>query len=138
MPDPFDDDHILHGGAALERLIHGAFELDHLAVVVTAVHGDDQLGLAVVDAPLQGIDREAAEHHRMDRADLGAGQHGKDDLGYAAHVDRDTVTFSDAHGFDDVCHAADFAVHGIIGIGLMQLAIFAFPDQAQAYSCDRS
>ncbi len=128
MPDPLDDDHVLHGWAAFEGLVHGALELDDLAVVVTAVHGDDQLGLAVVDPPLQGIDREAAEHHGMDRPDLGTRQHGKYDLGYPAHVNRDTVTFSDAHGFDDVCHPADFTVHCIIGIGLMQLAILTFPD----------
>ena len=37
VADPFDDDHVLHGRAALEGFIHGALELDDLAVVVTAI-----------------------------------------------------------------------------------------------------
>ncbi len=131
MPNPFDDDHILHGRAVPEGVIYDALELDNFAVVVTAIHRDDELGLAVVNAALQRIDREATKHHRMDRADLGTGQHGKDDLRHASHIDRDAVAFPHAHGFDDVCHAAHFAVHGVIGIGLVQLAIFTFPDQCQ-------
>src|ERR1041385_3986043 len=107
MTDSFDHNHVFHGGTALERLIHRALELDDFAVVVATVHGDDQLRLAVVDAPLQGIDREAAEHHRMDRTDLGASQHGKDDLRHAPHIDGDAVTFLNAHCLDNVCRSEE-------------------------------
>jgi len=67
----------------------------------------------------------------MDGADLGASQHGENDLWDAPHINRDAVAFEDAHGFDDIGHAVHFAVHRIIGIGLVQFAIFTFPDQCQ-------
>ena len=52
VADPFNNDHVFHRRATLERLVHGAFEFHHLAVVVTAVHGDDQFRLAVFDTAL--------------------------------------------------------------------------------------
>src|SRR6185503_15301468 len=116
MPDPFDDDHVLDRGAAFKRLIHRALELDDLPVVVTAIHGNDQLGLAVIDTTLQRVDGETAEDHRMDRADFCASQHGKDDLRHASHINGHAVAFRNTHGFDDVRHAAHFAVHSIVRI----------------------
>ncbi len=67
----------------------------------------------------------------MDRPDLGAGQHGKDDLRHTPHVDGDAVASGHAHSLDDVRHAAHFAIHGVVGIGLVQLAVFALPDERQ-------
>ena len=81
--------------------------------------------------PCSGVHREAAEHHRVDRADLGAGQHGEGDFGDASHVDRDAVAFGHAHGFDDVREARDFAVHRVIRKRAFEFAVFAFPDQRQ-------
>ncbi len=112
IADTFDHNHVFHGGTLLKRLVYNRFEFHHFPVLVRPVTGDDQFRFAVFDAPLQRVNREAAEHHRMDRADLGACQHGKDDLRHASHVNGDAVAFGDAHGFDDVCHAGYFAVHG--------------------------
>ena len=51
--------------------------------------------------------------------------------GMRAHVDGDPVAFVDAHGLDDVGHAADLAVERVIGEGAVELAVLAFPDQGQ-------
>ncbi len=129
MPDSLDHDHVLHRGTALERLIHGALQFHHLAVVIAAIHGDDQLGLAVLDAPLEGIHRETTKDYRVDGSDLGAGEHGKGDLGDASHVDRDPVALADPHRLDDIGHAGDLTVHGEVRVALVQLAVLALPDQ---------
>ena len=110
MSHAFDNDHVLHGRTAFDRFIHRSFQLDDLPVLKSAVAGDDQLRLAVIDAALKRVHAEAAEDDRMNRADLGASQHRKSNFGNASHIDRDAVAFIDAHGFDDICHAADFAV----------------------------
>ena len=53
--------------------------------------GDDHLGLAVVDPHRQLVRREAAEDHRVHRADPGAGEHRHQRLGHHRHVDDDPV-----------------------------------------------
>ena len=93
-----------------------------LARARTAVGAHDHLGRGIVDA-LRQVDRgEAAEHHRMHRADAGAGQHGEDGLGHHGHVQQDAVAAFHAqfleHGgggvdlFIDILARVDpFAVH---------------------------
>src|SRR5512147_2146598 len=102
MPDALDNDHVFHCGAALERFVHGALELDNFPVVIAAVHRDDQLRLAVLDAPLQRVDGKSTEHDGMDRTNLCAGEHCEHDLGNPSHVDGDAVALSHTHGFDDI------------------------------------
>ena len=93
-----------------------------LARARTAVGAHDHLGRGIVDA-LRQVDRgEAAEHHRMHRADAGAGQHGEDGLRHHGHVQQDAVAAFHAqfleHGgggvdlFIDILARVDpFAVH---------------------------
>ena len=88
------------------------------------------LRLAVLDAPVQRLDREAAVDHRMHRADLGAGQHGDGQFGHAAHVDGHPVALLDAHAAQHVGELADFAVEGVVREGA-HLAVLALPDQRQ-------
>jgi hypothetical protein len=54
---------------------------------------------------LKGVDREAAEYDRVDRAQLSASQHGEGDLGNAAHIDRDAVALAYPKRLDDAGHA---------------------------------
>ena len=86
-----------------------------LAAAQALVGGDDDVALAVLDAVGQAVGREAAEHHRMDRADARAGQHGVGRLGDHRQVDRDAIALLGAQLLQRVGHAADFGVQLAIG-----------------------
>jgi hypothetical protein len=58
--------------------------------------GDDEAGVAVDDAGVQGVGGEAAEDDRVDGADARAGEHGDDGLGDHRQVDRDPVALRHA------------------------------------------
>ena len=78
---------VLHRQGPVQQRLVG----HDLARARTAVGAHDHLGRGIVDA-LRQVDRgEAAEHHRMHRADAGAGQHGEDGLGHHGHVQQDAV-----------------------------------------------
>src|SRR3546814_7981758 len=62
-----------------------------LAAAQALVGGDDQLRLAVAHAVGDGVGGEAAEHHRVDRADARAGQHRHGGVDYHRQVDGDAV-----------------------------------------------
>ena len=88
---------------------------DDLAAAPAAVGGDDELGLAVVDAVRDRLGAEAAEDHRVHRADARAGEHGDGGLGDHRHVDRDAVALLDAEVLEDVGEAADLAMELLVG-----------------------
>ena len=71
----------LDGGVEQRLVGHHPVDLD------AARSGQDQLRLRVVDAGGQLLRREAAEDHRVNRADPGAGQHADHRLGHHRHVD---------------------------------------------------
>ena len=89
-------------------VFHDAAGLD------AAARGQDDLRLGVVDAGGQLLGGEAAEHHRMHRADARAGQHRHDRFGDHRHVDQDTVARLDAevlqHGGERRRLVQEFAV----------------------------
>ena len=104
-------DHALHArAAAAEGLVGGALELDRLAAAPAAVGSDDELRLRVLDAIAQRGSREAAEHHRVDRADAVAGVHGDHDLGHQRHVDDDAIAAAHALRLQRIGEAAHFRV----------------------------
>ena len=88
----------------------GRLQLDDVAAAPAAVGGDDELGPGVLDAVLQRGRREAAEHHRVNRADAVAGVHRDDDLGHQRHVDDDAVAVLHALRAQRVGEAAHFGV----------------------------
>ena len=110
-------DHALDAGnlAARQGLVHVRLERDALAAANAFVRRDDELRLAVADAPDQRLGREAAEHDGMDRADARAGEHRHRDLGNHRQVDRDPVAAPDAFGLQHVGEAAHALVQVAIG-----------------------
>jgi hypothetical protein len=58
-------------------------------------------GFGIVDAGGQFLGGKAAEHHRVDGPDAGAGQHGDGRLGNHGHVDDDPVALFDALVHED-------------------------------------
>ena len=128
LPGALDHDHGLDRRRALERLVHDLLERHDIAAQPRAVRRDGDLALAVLDAPVQRLDRKAAVHHRMHRADLGASQHGDHDLRDAAHVDRHAVALVDAHGAQHAGEAAHFALELVVGVAAL-LVLLALPQQ---------
>src|SRR5207253_11074853 len=62
---------------------------------------------------------KTAEHHGMDRADAGTGQHSDDRLGYHRHVENDAVAGADAQVFEDGGEGCDLIPELAIGEGLL-------------------
>ena len=124
-------DGVLWAFRARQRLVDRGLEWAHLAFSVTAVCRDDDLGAGVVDARAQAVGREAAEHHRVHRADAGDGEHRADRLGDHRQVDRDAVALLDAELGQHVREALDLV--GELGVGdLAAVARLALPQQRDA------
>ena len=107
--DRLDEVHPLDGavGDRLERDLASAAE--------PLVGGDHDLRAGVDDAIAQRLGAEAAEHHRVHRADAGAGQHRVGRLGDHRHVDADPVALADAELQQDVRHPRDLVLQLPIG-----------------------
>ena len=88
---------------------------DAAPLPVAAVGGDDHLGLGVVHPVDDRVGREAAEDHRVRRADAGAGQHRHRQLGDHRHVDGDPVALGHAEARQRVGEPAHLVVE--VGVG---------------------
>ena len=103
----------------------------HFAAAAQAfVGGDDDVGLAVLDAAGQRIRREAAEHHGMNGADARAGEDGVGRLGDHRQVDGDAVALPDVAVAQHIGEAADVIVELLVSDLLGVLGIVAFPDDS--------
>ena len=92
------------------------------------VGGDDEIGFAILDAAGNRVRREAAEDHRMDRADARAGEHRIRGFRDHRHIDGDAVALLHDAVAHDVGEAADLVVQFLIGDVLAIFRIVAFPD----------
>ena len=101
--------HCRHGGVGvgLQR---------HLAAAAAALVGGDQhLRAGILDAAGQAVGREAAEHHGVDRADAGAGEHGHRRLHHHRQIDADPVALLHAERLQHVGEPADPLVQVAVG-----------------------
>nr|WP_293261387.1 hypothetical protein [Nannocystis sp.] len=108
--DAAEDDDLRHAGGEGERGVDDGLHRHDAAAAPGAVLRDHEAGLAVDDPAVQGLGREAAEHHRMHGAEAGAGQHGDDGLRDHAHVDDHAVAGADAQRGEGGGEAHDLAV----------------------------
>ena len=115
LVDALHDDDVLDGRRGRERGVDVGLEHRRRAAAEAAVGGDDHLALGVVDAVDERVGAEAAEHHRVRRADAGAGQHRDRQLGDHRHVDADAVALGDAEALEDVGEALHLGVQ--VGVG---------------------
>ena len=110
-----DDDDMIDAAGLGDRRIGIGFQR-HLAAAAQAfVGGDDDVRLAILDAAGKRIRREAAEHHGMDGADAGAGQHGVGRFRNHRQIDGDAVALLDVAVAQDIGEAADLVVQLLIG-----------------------
>ena len=93
------------------------------------VRCDDVIRLAIQDAVAERVGAETAEHHRMHRADPGAGQHGDGKFQDHGQIDGDPVALFDPHFFQHVGEAAYLPVQFAIGQGLADFGVVGLPDQ---------
>ena len=98
------------GGRLFQPGVGNFLEGNGFATPHGNIGGDEEFAGGIVDAVGQGIGAESAKHHRMDRADPGAGQHGDGGLGDHGHVNGHAIAFLDAEGFQDVGAFADVGV----------------------------
>ena len=125
------DDDVLDGGREAHRVVDDLLHGEDLAVDPRAVGGDDDLGLRVIDARAQGVGGVAGEDHRVDGPELGAGEHGEEDLGDAGQVDRHNVALVHAHGPEDVGHPLDLPTKVEVGEGTHLLDVLTHPDEGE-------
>ena len=124
------DDDLLHAGGF--RVGQGVVDIGLQRSALAAAHafvgGDHHLRLAIDDASCQGLGGEAAEDHRVDRADAGAGEHGDHGLGDHRHVDGHYVAAVHVLPAQGVGELADLLVELAVGDFLVVGGIVAFPD----------
>ena len=119
---------VTDAGAGLQGLVDIGLQRHLAAAAQPLVGGNDEIGLAVEDAVLDAVGREAAEDHRMDGADPGAGQQSVGGFGHHRHVDGDAVALLDALVAHDVGQPADLFIGLAIGDLLAFLGVVAFPN----------
>ena len=114
--------------AAAQGLVGVGFQCHHLAAAHAFVGGDQGAGAGVLDAVLEGFRREAAEHHRVNRADAGAGQHGVGRFRDHRHVDHHPVAFFHAAVLQGVGEARHLLEQFLVGDVLFLVGLVALPD----------
>ena len=117
------------GGAIGHGLVGNLLEGDGLACAKGNVGGDEQLAVGIVDAVLDGVCAEAAEDHRVNRADAGAAEHDDGQLEDHRHVDADTVSLAHAQALEHVGKLADLAVQFAVGQAGGLVLRLALPEQ---------
>ena len=127
-----DDDGLERAAAAhRDRLVHRRLERDLLAAAVLAVGGDDQPRAGVRDALVDALRGEAAEHHRVDRADTRAGLHRHHRLDGHRQVDQHAVALLDAELLEAVGELADALVELLVA-DLGDRAVVGLEDDRRA------
>ena len=119
---------LLDARAVLQRGVGVGLEWDRAAAAQALVGGDDERGIAVLNAARERIRREAAEHHGVDGADPRAGQHGDGRLRDHGQVDRDAVAFLRAEREETVGEARDRLVKLPVGKRRVLGRVVALPD----------
>ena len=102
-----------------DRLVEQRLVLDDAAGLEAATRGQDHLRLGVIDAGRELVRREAAEHHRMHRADPRAGQHGDHRFRHHRHVEDDAVALLDAEIAQDGGQYLSLDLQAVIGDGAL-------------------
>ena len=104
-----------------DRLVEQRLVLHDAAGLEPATGREDQFRFRVFDARRKLFRREAAEHHRMHRADPRASQHRDHGFRHHRHIEDDAVAFGDA----EIGHDGGERLHL-----LQQLGIGEFGDRA--------
>ena len=124
---PRHDDGV-NAGALRQGLIHIRLQGGQPPAAQALIGGHHGLTIGIQYALLQRLRREAAEHHRMDRAYAGACQHGDGGLRRHGHVDGDPVAFFNAPGLQRIGAPADLVEQLPVGDGFIHGRVVPFPE----------
>ncbi|MPL75488.1 hypothetical protein SDC9_21312 [bioreactor metagenome] len=113
-------------GGDVDRLVKQRLVMHDAVRFEAAGGGDDRLRRAVVDPHRKLMRGEPAEHHRVDRADAGAGEHRLERLGDHRHVDDDAVALLDAAHAQRAGERGDALLQFFIGDALGRMGDRAF------------
>ena len=94
----------------LNGFIEQGLVRNNLAATRPAVGTDNDLGLRIFNACSQRARGKAAKHHRMDRTDTRAGEHGETGFRNHRHVNQHPVALLDTQVLQDGGHALDFTL----------------------------
>ena len=125
---------------------HDVHFLDHAACEITGfvdilfqrkdppaanafISRDHKLAVAIGNPFGEHFRTEAAKDDGVDGPDPGAGEHRIGGLQDHWHIDRNAVTFLDAHVFQDIGEAADGRMELCVSDGRRISGIITFPDQ---------
>ena len=112
----------------LQRRVHIRLERNAATAAQALVGGDNDVRLRILDPAGQRLGREAGEHHGMDGADAGAGQHGVGRLGDHGQIKRDAVALPRAVLLEHIGEAADLLVQFFISYVARERGVVALPD----------
>ncbi len=115
----------------MRRLVRGEIDggieqrlvLNHLASARTGVGADDDARRRIVDAGGEAVGSKAAEHHRVDRADARARQHGEGRFGNHRQVDQHAIAAPDTQRLQARRHAVDLPMQGPVGVGRLDAGL---------------
>jgi len=110
-----------------DRLVHSGFERHHTAAPPPAIGGDDGDRPGILQAVIDRLAGKATEHHRVDRTDPRAGEHGDGGFGNHRHINDHAISGLDAVALEHVGKPADLAVELAVGQGTL-ITGFALPD----------
>ncbi len=123
-----DHQHLLAARRLGQCLVGIGLQRNDLATPHAFVGGDDEFRVAVDDASGEAIGRKSTEHHRMDSADAGAGEHRIGSFRDHRQVDGDAVALLDAVRLHHVGETADALMQLPVGDLGIDGRIIAFPD----------
>ena len=106
--------------------------MHHLATAAAGVGADNDSRLSIVDATGQADAGKATEHHRVQRTDARASQHGESRLRDHGHVDQHPVPLFDAQRQQARRHALDLGLQLRKGVDDLLVDFGRDPDQGIA------
>ena len=111
-----------------QRVIDVLFQRHITSGTHAFIRGNDQAGAGINNATGHRLRREAAEDHRVDGTNAGAGQHGHRRFRHHRHIDSHHVAFFHAQREQCIGEAANIAVQFAIANVFTLAGIVAFPD----------
>ena len=115
----------------LDRAIEQRFVVHHLAATRTSVCTHHQPGQGIFHPRGQRTRSKAAKHHRMDRANTDAGQHGEGRLGDHGHVNQHQVALAHPQFAHHCSHALYLGMQLDEGIAALQPGFSGNRDQGR-------
>ncbi len=112
-----------------DRLVEQRLVADHLAGAAAGIGADDEHRLGVVDPAREAAAREAAEHHRMDRADARAGQHREHRLRDHRHVDQHAIALPGSERLQAGRHPIHFGMQFREAVDALDTGLGRYADQ---------